>query len=1800
MASSDVIARTEELIKVLDSLTTTSNITAESVATLENVVTRLSKLSADASIKSIVTLLNQFNAGLVALEGHADKIARVTESFQGLATAVKQQSIPYAASSAYGKAGAATNKTNAAIASGDIYEARKQEQLAVSYKTIASNIRKEVAGTVPILQETFDLASEAQFLQQSIMQRLAPINVPLLPALTPSTITAQELAADAQRKAAFQAQETIRQRMQRLTAPVVETPAQKMQKLTAGVSAVSTPPPQAPGTIVTGVTGPPTPYTSMVQGGVAPAQALQAAQAAATPIAQVVQQSVQQGAQAGLAAGLQASAVAGAQPIQTGVQTAVQAGTQAGVQAGAQQGAPVVQQTVQQATQAGAQAGTAAGTAAGAGQGLTPGSLVPPQPVTPTAIVQAAMQPGANASLNQTLFQSMGLSTQAADNLENKLKSLGLTNGQLTRSTTELSTGIQTLTFSALDPVTQATKTFTAHLGPMGNLLEDTQKRFRGFGSAIMRDVVEVLKWTIAITAIYTPIRKLGELLEEMKKIQLDLVDVQIVLGDSTKQFNTVLQASSDIATATSSTLEGVIEGYALAAAAAASAGDETQRTVATEKLLKDSMVLSKLANIDQKQALDTLVGSLSQLGMGLGQGTALLDSWVAVSKKANVSVKDMATSFTIVGSAAQEAGLNYNELNALIGTLAQSTNLSADELGNAIRGIISAMQTDKAQQAFAEYGIATKSVNRDFRDLMNILKEVKTMSESGFLDEKAMGALMQAGGAGARRGAQLSAIVKNLDKVMTLVIVSENASGDAATAMALEMGTLDAATTRLNNAFTSLAVTLGGEGGVLGFLTLVTNAVTGLVKGVKDLSSVLKGAAPILAAFMVTKGILGTTTGAALGTKGLGAISKYLTPPTFTGVTAAGESMAGMGAISRAPITNAIVKFLQGLGIGATLTGRQIAPAGQAYVPGMAGAMTVGQVPLVGEAGKNIWGKINKPFFPTPSINGQQLAGTGFNKMSFGTLLGPLLIAASNIGQPGGGQRAAVGGVGGLLGALTGSPLWATVGSVIATAFYDKFLTFSDDLATGWVRAIAEAKTAPPPPEEEGPLTRTQALTEQARQSLDIWETLKLNIVQWGMNTWSKLPSGVAQIFGGPKPTGKQVSDEEILLGAALPKSLIGWTLDEDSKKRVNEAFSAVARNLAQSLEEIAPVTDSQQQEIARLAATASTDIMNKAIEDISRGAAGATEDYINAQTLAQKIGSTVTKLMTVQQFLPTPIPIGTEGKTVTPVPEYKPLTTEEATKYVSELDMAQLNLLISSLGGVSDVIRVIKNTNDQIADQYGVATPAQIEDLATYEAMLMQLAPELASIMAATRQGSQFANIEKNLKPILKLPEMSVKQFGQIEDEGRRLWMEYFAMNDVPPDVAKAWIDGATEYIVQLGKNLTPIKTTIPIEWLTTPIEEANLGAGTQIQQMDVTGGQLNQALAQYPAFMKQLQALLAAKGAPAYQENLQDYLIFTQDSAELAHVDMNILNMLMKDLIDVEKEKGLQGMYNLPAGATFYVPVTAYELDQQTRAEGGGGSIDWNSIAELLAAALRSVVPVTKLEEINPFEGQKLNEIPPGEGFKLGDKEYKMFGPPVPTTAETQVWSVGNPLPVMVTNMAGTPQPGTPHDIPWKSQIQPVEGFKEDVTKIQATPVEPPTFGEWFKNWATQDNVSTDISGFIDTIKSFFDTFFAPTNQTNQNQTQLPPVVETPEVKLPQAMMNWFSQQGLSATPLSATNVTQLQTDTRPVSTALSLSVDSRIILTVDGRTLATIIKPYLYEDLLRYGTSAPTSISRSVVA
>lgn len=565
-----------------------------------------------------------------------------------------------------------------------------------------------------------------------------------------------------------------------------------------------------------------------------------------------------------------------------------------------------------------------------------------------------------------------------------------------------------------------------------GEVMVHTQRRLQGFFTAVGKDVIEFTKWSLAVGLVLGPISKLNDLIKQSIENQTKLTNVLIALGNVQKTVNQVFESAYVIAKQSGEAIGGVIDAYTMAYRATGGTVSETERFTVAGKLLADSLILSKLSTLDQAEAIDTLSaalkqseGELSSFGgkneSVLTKGSTLLDKWVRTTKVANVSLDALATSFSIVGDAAEAAGLGIDELNGVIAVLGEVTgDVSGKEIGNMARALVSGFQSDKAAKQLQSLGIAIQDTTGEARNFMEVYGEISQLRIAGLISDEQLNKITLAIGGGTRRQAIVQAFIEQFGRIKQVSEESMNASGDSAQAMAKQLDTVQTATTRLANAFNSLAQTLGTKGGLLDFFTSILNVATSLVEVLDKLS-----------------GLLGRTTPLLLATLGASAYLNYGTGMRKTGAAIGFGDFLG-GAVSQ--VANLPL-------IGKLFTKTQT----KTYTA--EGAITETNIPAATKAAQ--WGVAN--------------AG---NVASIGLILTSALSNALDKTASQKEKTARIGAniAGGIVGALIGGPVGAIVGSSIAEAFINATVNYKGEWQNFWKEVF------PQKPEQGAP-------SEQARE---------------------------------------------------------------------------------------------------------------------------------------------------------------------------------------------------------------------------------------------------------------------------------------------------------------------------------------------------------------------------------------------------------------------------------------------------------------------------------------------------------------------------------------------------------------------------------------------------------------------------------------------------------------------------------------------------------------------------------------------
>lgn len=195
---------------------------------------------------------------------------------------------------------------------------------------------------------------------------------------------------------------------------------------------------------------------------------------------------------------------------------------------------------------------------------------------------------------------------------------------------------------------------------------------------------------------------------------------------------------------------------------------------------------LAAAGGLDLGYASDMVTDSMSALGLGTDQLAGFVDELARTSQKSNTSVGQLGEAILTVGGTAKTLAGGTNELNMMLGVLADN-GIKGSEGGTALRNVILSLSapTDKAAGALKELGINAfdgdgklKPLNETFEEMNKKLSTLSDQEKTEALnsifnkvDLKSVNALL---GTSSERFNQLSSEIAN----------SEGAASDMAKTM--------------------------------------------------------------------------------------------------------------------------------------------------------------------------------------------------------------------------------------------------------------------------------------------------------------------------------------------------------------------------------------------------------------------------------------------------------------------------------------------------------------------------------------------------------------------------------------------------------------------------------------------------------------------------------------------------------------------------------------------------------------------------------------------------------------------------------------------------------------------------------------------------------------------------------------------------------------------------------------------------------------------------------------------------------
>lgn len=285
--------------------------------------------------------------------------------------------------------------------------------------------------------------------------------------------------------------------------------------------------------------------------------------------------------------------------------------------------------------------------------------------------------------------------------------------------------------------------------------------------------------------------------------------------------------------------------------------------------LIQDSVMLSKLGQISSSEATEDLLATMNGYNMSAEELRKALDAMVAIDFQAATSSGDLATGLKYSASSAASAEVSFNKLVAILGTVQDRTQQSAEVVGTFANTMLSRYRDvtigkylsddgediSNYESVLKSVGIQLRDQQGEFRDFETVLQEMADKWSS--LTSVQQNALIKVA-AGTRQQNRFIALMENYNKVLELTEVAANSAGTAVDKFNNSYAnSLEAKKSGLQSAFESMVINSDFDE----VYASILDATTALVKFV-DETNALKSAFTGLATMGGIKGFLAIRTG--------------------------------------------------------------------------------------------------------------------------------------------------------------------------------------------------------------------------------------------------------------------------------------------------------------------------------------------------------------------------------------------------------------------------------------------------------------------------------------------------------------------------------------------------------------------------------------------------------------------------------------------------------------------------------------------------------------------------------------------------------------------------------------------------------------------------------------------------------------------------------------------------------------------------------------------------------------------------
>ncbi len=367
------------------------------------------------------------------------------------------------------------------------------------------------------------------------------------------------------------------------------------------------------------------------------------------------------------------------------------------------------------------------------------------------------------------------------------------------------------------------------------DLIETFQNR-RGFGQAFQR----VIRWGVASRTVYGLTSAMKSMIDTISDVELGIANLRQVMNPLETDFNEVTNSALNFAKEFGLPIRGVIDAMKVFA-------QQGLKQAEVIDMTRASSIAANVTTLKATEATEALTAATRVYAKEGESATKYLDAWTEVEARHAVTSADLANGLMKSASAAKASGVTFDELNALITGIGETTRQSGKEVGTSLRFMFQRIRSEKAPKELGKVGISTLAPSGGVRSTFQVLDELAGKWDS--LTNVQRINIAQAIG-GVRHYNSLIVLMEHWKDTLSTLEDSINSKGAAERRNAIVMDTYAKKTQQLRAAVSDLQVQFGKA-----FLPISKATVDGiryLVEAINDIPPSVKAAAVGLSTLFV------------------------------------------------------------------------------------------------------------------------------------------------------------------------------------------------------------------------------------------------------------------------------------------------------------------------------------------------------------------------------------------------------------------------------------------------------------------------------------------------------------------------------------------------------------------------------------------------------------------------------------------------------------------------------------------------------------------------------------------------------------------------------------------------------------------------------------------------------------------------------------------------------------------------------------------------------------------------------------